>query len=331
MSDETGSILFSASTVAISHISKVLKALSLVSSNASITISEQGLKISVDTPSHTCQAHLFLTDNLFTSYDFNPPIKLEGNEDSFDVFSFGISLTNLISCLQMFSSDSSSTERRDESTRSNGINAQQNSSSAIPVATCRFVYRGKGYPFLVLLSSGKQVSTKCEFTVLDSCFDYAEDHMIQLNVDNLVQKIIITGQIMEEAMKELETINTSIVTFRASSMVAPHFTIISHGPIGSSSMVFPNEKTVLENFSVLLPATEESPGENQNIVVTNSYQYENINKAKEAVHLATKVSLRCDAYGLMSLQSMYEFGVGNQIFLDFRFVPSEEPQAEIYR
>jgi hypothetical protein len=93
-------------------------------------------------------------------------------------------------------------------------------------------------------------------------------------------------------------------------------------------LVFPNEKRVLETFLVVPPLAGDysrrpTPHEEPNFVVTNDYAFDLVKCAKEAVGLASKVSIRCDSKGVMSLQSMCEVGDGRQSFVDFRFLPSD--------
>ena len=54
---------------------------------------------------------------------------------------------------------------------------------------------------------------------------------------------------------------------------------------------------------------------------TQSYKFEMIKSAAEAMRLASKVSVRGDEQGVLSLQFMVEVEGGGISFVDFRFVP----------
>jgi cell cycle checkpoint protein len=54
---------------------------------------------------------------------------------------------------------------------------------------------------------------------------------------------------------------------------------------------------------------------------TQSYKFEMIKAAAEAMRLASKVSVRGDEQGVLSLQFMVEVEGGGVSFVDFRFVP----------
>lgn len=286
---------FSATTIATSHIFRVLKAIGTVSNYASVTISDQGLKFTVDIKSNACQAHLFLTTQLFSNYEYT-----EG-EDEFT--SFNISLTALTSCLQMFSEDGPPT------VSSNGVGPPgPNGGQQLPLTishSCRFIYEGRGHALKVVFKEGT-MTTKCELTT----YEVGEFETISLQVDKIDTKIIIKGEIMLDALKELDSLGTDIVTIRT-SLHAPHFVMTSRGQVEDSQLSFPNEKSVLETFIV------------ERDSVVNNYHFNLISKSMEAVRLATRVSLRCDENGVMSIQSMCEAGDGRQSFVDFRFLSCE--------
>lgn len=291
----------------------MIRALGLVNGTSTMTISDQGIKISVDTLSHACQGHVFLTTALFSSYKFAEP---EGYA------AFGVNLPALTQCLQMFAKDdAASTGAGDEP----GILSS--------TSVCTLTYAGPGSPLVMSFREGRNMTTTCEFTTYETDDgeddDYAENDGIRLAVDDIVQKIIIRGDIMHDAFSELDGIGTSVLTVRASSKIEPHFQLVSHGALGSTDLVFPNEKRVLESFVVVPPSSEahhrprsSAYHDEPNIVISNNYSFDLIKMAKEAVALASKVSLRCDSKGVMSLQSLCE-NDGRRSFIDFRFLPSD--------
>lgn len=200
----------------------------------------------------------------------------------------------------------------------------------LPTHTCRMVYQGEGYPFLLIFRQGASLITTCEFKTLtmEEETDGTEE-ALRLDLANIVQQVIIPGKIMAEAIGELKTIETVTLTIRASN-TAPRFALISHGKMGVSQFAFPNEKRVLELFHIQDGTVDEEgqPLSSKDLTVVNSYNFDQIMKAYEAINLASRVSLRCDVNGFMSLQSMYEVGDGRSIFIDFRFGAIEEDEFQ---
>jgi cell cycle checkpoint protein len=68
---------------------------------------------------------------------------------------------------------------------------------------------------------------------------------------------------------------------------------------------------LLETFQLADPSAK----------VVNSYKFDMVQKAARAMSAATKVSLRGDSQGVLSLQFMIEVEAGKVSFIDFRFVP----------
>lgn len=288
-----------ASTTATKHIFKVLKAIGTVSNYASLTISDQGLKFTVDTNSNSCQAHLFLTNQLFSSYEYNVDSDSGSQDSDNEVYTtLTVNLSSLISCLQMFSEEGPAAV-----SLSSGSGQLNSGEPPLSVSnSCRFIYEGPGHSLMVFFKEGA-MTTKCELTT----YQAPDTDMIELLVDRIDTKIIIKGEILLDALKELESLGTEIMTIRT-SLHAPHFVLTSKGQLDESQLTFPNEKSILDTFIV------------EQDTVVNSYHFNLVSKAMEAVRLASKVSIRCDENGIMSIQSMCEVGDGRQSFIDFRLV-----------
>jgi cell cycle checkpoint protein len=79
------------------------------------------------------------------------------------------------------------------------------------------------------------------------------------------------------------------------------------GPFGSATVDFSNGKELFETFTVSSRWAQ-------------SYRFDFIRYAVEALKLASKVSIRGDSQGVLSLQFMVEVD-GNNHFVDFLFAP----------
>jgi cell cycle checkpoint protein len=102
------------------------------------------------------------------------------------------------------------------------------------------------------------------------------------------------------------------------SPAAPYLSLSAVGHLGSASVEFGKGRELLETFSVAEKWTQ-------------SYKFEMIRAASEAMRLASKVSVRGDEQGVLSLQFMVEVEGGGISFVDFRFVPflrEEEDEGE---
>lgn len=253
---------------------------------------------------------------MFSNYAFS--------HDPDESISFKLSLDRFITCLQMFSTSEISSGTFHDKAKG-PVPGKEN----LPSHTCRMVYQGDGHPFLLIFRQGSSLITTCEFTTISMDEEADGEEALKLDLANIVQQVIIPGKIMSEAISELNTINTLTLTIRASSSV-PRFALISHGKMGVSQFAFPNEKRVLELFHIQANPSDGDIQEssNQEVTVANTYNFDQIMKAHEAISLASRISLRCDVNGFMSLQSMYEVGDGRSIFIDFRFAAIEDDEFQ---
>ena len=167
---------------------------------------------------------------------------------------------------------------------------------------CRLSYSAKGDPlYIVLEETG--VTTSCELVTYEP--ELQED--IPLQRDNLAHKVIMRASWLHDAINELSSTSPSRLTI-AASPTTPYFTLSSHGPLGSATIEFSNDPQLLETFQV--PSR-----------TVNTYKYSLIKNASKAMAIASKVSIRCDEQGVLSLQFMIEVEVGAVSFVDFRYVP----------
>jgi cell cycle checkpoint protein len=92
------------------------------------------------------------------------------------------------------------------------------------------------------------------------------------------------------------------------SPIAPYLSLSAVGHLGSASVEFGKGRDLLETFTVAEKWSQ-------------SYKFDMIKAASEAMRLASKVSVRGDEQGVLSLQFMVEVEGGGVSFVDFRFVP----------
>lgn len=176
-------------------------------------------------------------------------------------------------------------------------------------SVCRLSYAAKGDPLCIVLKEAG-VTTTCEMVTYE-----AEDQdEIPLQRDDLAQKIIMRSSWLHDAINELALTSPSRLTIAASPL-APYFTLSSKGPLGSATVEFSKDQQLLETFHV--PKR-----------TVNTYKYSLVKAASRAMAIASKVSIRGDVQGVLSLQFMIEVEEGRVSFIDFRFVPFLPEEAE---
>ena len=167
---------------------------------------------------------------------------------------------------------------------------------------CRLSYGAIGDPLSIILEENG-VTTTCELVTYEP--DLREE--IPLQRDALAQKIIMRASWLNDAITELSSTSPTQLTIMASPE-APYFTLSSNGPLGSATVEFSKDPQLLETFQV----AERT---------VNTYKYSLIKGASRAMAIASKVSIRGDKQGVLSLQFMIEVDGGAVSFVDFRFVP----------
>ena len=129
-------------------------------------------------------------------------------------------------------------------------------------------------------------------------------------------KIIMQARWLFDAISELSPTSPTRLDITASP-TAPYLSLSAIGHLGSASVDFAKGRELLETFTVAEKWAQ-------------SYKFEMIKAAGDAMRLASKVSVRGDEQGVLSLQFMVEIEGGGVSFVDFRFVPflTEDDEEE---
>lgn len=174
---------------------------------------------------------------------------------------------------------------------------------------CKWKYEEPGAPLCIVLEEAS-ITTTCELTI------YEPDPVADIPFDKsrLVQKIIMRSSWLHDAITELSATSPSKVTMIASSS-SHYFALSSDGPHGSATVEFSTDPQLLETFEV-----------SQRVV--NTYKYSLVKTTSRAMALASKVSIRVDEQGVLSLQFLIELETGIKSFVDFRFVPYISEEGE---
>lgn len=285
----------------------------------------------------------FLDKSLFSTYTYNapPPQQRSQRDDSDDEDeaedasappTFQISLPSLLETLQILglTTDPNYTKPQWGGT----ISSTAFNNNVLGVNNmCRITYEGEGFPLSIILTEST-IRTTCNLTTYEPAF--SDD--IPFDRQSLAFKTIMRGSWLFDAVTELASTNPETLTLVAKMLKGkPYFALSASGPLGSARVEFNNNKSNASSSRRRPAATNPSdptpdPAAQPNLLETFQlsdpdtplrypYKFALIQKAAKAMSLATKVSVRADTQGVLSLQFMIEIESGKASFVDFRFVP----------
>lgn len=174
---------------------------------------------------------------------------------------------------------------------------------------CRFSYDGVGEPFSIILEETGVITT-CNLVTYEA---EAPDE-IPFQRDEVEVKIIMQARWLYDAISELSPTNPHRLDIIASPS-SPGLSLSAVGALGSASVEFSKKKELLEKFDVRNRWTQ-------------SYKFDMFKSAGEAMRLASKVSIRGDAQGVLNLQLMVEIDGGGVSFVSYTFVPYDDDADE---
>ncbi|KAI1098570.1 DNA repair exonuclease rad1 [Jackrogersella minutella] len=292
--------LFRAVASSTRQIHQLLKCISFTA-KVHVQLTRDGIRFAVD-HSRVMQGVAFLDKTLFTSYTLNIPDEAE------HLPAFQTNLAALLEALQIFGATdvaARAAKAEAETYRSNLRNyrpdAFNHQNLGVP-GTCCIVYEEDGAPLSIILEE-TGVKTQCNMVT----YTPESTPDIPFDRDDLSFKIITQGRWLLDALSELAPMAPARITI-AASPDAPFLSISSGGGLGSAGVDFSNSRDLLETFSV-----------RQHWV--QSFKFDFIKSASEAMRIASKVSFRGDSQGVLSLQFLVEVEGSTMSFLDFRFVP----------
>ncbi|KAJ9132008.1 DNA damage checkpoint control protein rad1 [Pleurostoma richardsiae] len=270
-----------------------------------VEITEEGIKFAAD-QSRVMQGVANLGKSLFTTYILNLPPGEDEEEPNYP--SFQISLPAFLETIQIFgAADVAARQAKADADpyRSNLRNyrpdAFSNQTLGMP-GTCCLSYSQEGEPFSIILEESG-VNTTCNLVT----YLPESPEEIPFDRDDLAFKIIMQSRLLLDALVEMAPTSPDRITITASKR-EPYLRLSSNGPLGGSSVDFSKGRELLETFSVRDRWTQ-------------TFRFDMIKSASEAMRIASKVSLRGDGQGVLSLQFMVEVEGGGVNFLIFSFVP----------
>lgn len=176
--------------------------------------------------------------------------------------------------------------------------------------TCTLLYAEEGDPFKITIEEGGVKTTAALTTYLP---EIPED--IPFDRDYLPFKIIMQSRSLLDALAEISPTAPKRLTFTATEG-SPFLSLAGLGDFGSSTVDFARGKDLLETFNIKERWSQ-------------CFKFDFIKSSTEAMRIASKVSLRGDSQGVLSLQFMVDLEGGKRSFLDFRFVPFIQHDEEM--
>lgn len=218
---------------------------------------------------------------------------------------------------------------------------------------CRITYLTPGSPLSIILTEAS-IRTQCDLTTYEP--EYTDD--IPFDRQALAFKTIMRGSWLHDAVSELSSTTPEKLTMYAKTVRGkPFFALASSGTLGSARVEFNNQpqpsayRTPASTNVAAGDANAAMPEPPSNLLETfvlgdpetvlrATYKFSLVQKAARAMSVATKVSVRVDSQGVLSLQFMVEVeggasgvgvgaaGAAKVSFVDFRFVPLVEDDDE---
>ncbi|RYP73015.1 hypothetical protein DL771_003883 [Monosporascus sp. 5C6A] len=307
--------LFRAVASSTRQIHQLLKCISFTT-KVHVQITQDGIRFAADY-SRVMQGVAFIDKALFTTYTLNIP---EGEAENDALPQFQMNLAALLEALQLFGATevaARAAKADAEPYRSNLRNYRPDAFSHQTLGmpgTCCLLYEEDGSPLSVVLEEN-DVRTRCNMITYTP--ESPDD--IPFDREDLAFKIIMQGRWLLDSLSELAPMAPARVAIRATPD-APYLSLTASGALGSATVDFSNGRDLLETFSVLERWSQ-------------SFKFDFIKSASEAMRIASKVSFRGDGQGVLSLQFMVDVERGAVSFLDFRFVPyvtqeHEESESE---
>ena len=264
--------LFYATTLHIEHIVTALNCLLPFGAKEDvlITIDKNGLSFTREN-NHVIKIQLLLSKELFQSFHYEPEFEDVGTMVSLKID-------------HILDSASVSNERGDS-------------------IECTLSYNGAGCPFMIIFEDSMITETVEYSTYLIKDIDNTG---FVLDRDQLQFECIIKGDILYNAFHDLKEIGCKDCYFYAcirGSSKTPLFALISRSQQGLSKIVLPNEKSILEKFELYANDSTTPLYDKPMICV---FDYQTLDKIRISSRIASKVLIRKDVHGLMTVNMLNE-------------------------
>jgi len=287
---------------------QILKAINF-SNKIHVEITQTGFRFTAD-HARVMQGVAQWNKALFTSFTTNLPSSdhVQASDPGAPAPTFQVSLPALLETLQIFGATDAAARQAKADVDPYGSKLRNYRADAFSAqtlgmsGTCSLSYAQEGEPLSIVLQEAG-VKTICNLTTYLP--EAPED--IPFDLENLSFKIITQARWLLDALGEIAPTSPEKLTITASRK-EPYLRLAGSGGLSSSTVDFARGKHLLETFSVRDRWSQK-------------FRFDIIKSAIEAMKISSKVSLRGDAQGVLSMQFMVEVEGAGLSFLDFRFVP----------
>ena len=329
--------MLSAVSTSVRQLFLILRCISFAP-KAELRIMRDGLRFCVD-EARVIQGITFLDKSLFTAYDFN------ADEDTTEFTPFEVSMPALLETLQIFGLSDTNTRGSGGGFSSSATNAFTTPALAL-AGSCRISYAEEGAPLCITIVEGA-ITTTAELNTYSVRDEYSDDGMIPLDKNSLCLKTIMPSSFLSDAVAELSGTNPDVLVLNVSASSAPLLSFEGEGgSLGDAVIEYLAESKSESGFARTKkqPSITETfavtPGQGSNGRIKTKYKFDLVKKAVRAMQLATKVSLRQDSQGVLSLQFLVNSahssmggtqavsGASEPTFIDFRLLPLVDDDSE---
>ena len=168
----------------------------------------------------------------------------------------------------------------------------------------KMYYPGEGQPLGLVLEEGG-VITECHIKTLDA------DEILDFNFSSVgvENKIIMKSECLRDAFNDLDV--SSEVIEIVMSPDSPWFRLSTFGHAGTTSNEYPKDSDMVESFECTRTQA-------------NKYKLTLLKPSINALLQSTKISIRMDGRGFLSLQYMIKTEDDNTSFVEYLCAPDED-------
>ncbi|RDD42886.1 Cell cycle checkpoint protein RAD1 [Trichoplax sp. H2] len=181
-------------------------------------------------------------------------------------------------------------------------------SSPNTTAAMKMCYNGYGNPLILMLEEN-EVLTDCNIQTQESS-EILDFNFLSTNVIN---KIIMKSECLKEAFSELDM--TSEVIEILMSPTTPYFRLSTFGDYGDIHFDYPKDSEMVESFECRQ-------------LQINKYKITLIKPSVKALTLSSKISIRMDNRGFLSLQFMIQNDDNQISFVEYLCAPNEDDEND---
>ncbi|KAL6452047.1 RAD17 DNA damage checkpoint control protein RAD17 [Candida maltosa Xu316] len=248
-------VSFTASTTQIAHLSDIFQSLISINNQAIIKIKARGISI-YSCYNHTFSVHVNIDPTLFNIYNITT-----------SEVSLGVDINLITECFTSV------------------VNTLKFEKSV----TCYFNYQGEGSP-LIIEFEDNYISEKLEFFTFYIDNDLEDSNLLFIDHQNISMELMVKCDVLTNILQDLNQISTeNLFVYVAEDTL----NFISNGPIGTSKLIFPNDKAILEKLEIMSSDKK---------YVISQFNFEMFYKIFKSVKLSSKCKIIKDSHGCFSIQ-----------------------------